>query len=92
MFLLLTAAIAAFPAALRERIRGLLVGGALAYALSVARLLALHYTLERSPAAWEALHGLVLPLFPIVLMALYFLHWSGAAADAPAGGSAARAA
>lgn len=92
MFLLLTAAIAAFPAPLRERIRGLLIGGALAYALSIGRLLALHYTLERSPGAWEALHGLVLPLFPIVLMALYFLHWSGAAAGAPAGGSTARAA
>jgi len=89
MFLLLGAAIVAFPAPLRSRIRGLLAGGVLAYLLSLARLVALHYTLERSPAAWEALHGLVLPLFPIVLIALYFLSWSArAAAASPEGGTA----
>jgi exosortase/archaeosortase family protein len=78
MFLLLVAAILAFPGATaKHRLTGLLVGGVLAYLLSVTRLMALHYTLRYSPTAWEALHGLVLPLGPIVLLALYFLHWSG---------------
>jgi exosortase family protein XrtM len=76
MFLLLVAAILAFPASARHRFQGLLVGSVLAYLLSITRLTALHYTLHYSPAAWEALHGLILPLGPIVLMALYFLHWS----------------
>jgi exosortase family protein XrtM len=76
MFLLLVAAILAFPASARHRVQGLIVGSVLAYLLSVTRLMALHYILQYSPAAWEALHGLVLPLGPIVLMALYFLHWS----------------
>lgn len=76
MFLLLVAAILAFPATLEQRARGLLVGSVLAYVLSVTRLMALYYVLRYSPSAWQALHGLVLPLGPIMVMALYFLHWS----------------
>jgi exosortase/archaeosortase family protein len=79
MFLLLIAAILAFPATLGQRARGLLAGAMLAYGLSVARLMALHYVLRHSPSAWEALHGLILPLGPIVLMALFFLRWSAGA-------------
>ena len=76
MFLLLIAAIGAFPASLERRIRGLWQGSLLAYALSIGRLMALTYILRYSPGAWETLHGLILPLGPIVLMALFFLHWS----------------
>ena len=89
MFLLLTAAILAYPASLKYRLRGLLWGSILAYVLSVSRLMLLHYVLRYSPTAWDALHGLVLPLGPIVLMALYFLHWSSREVTRPrdAGGS-----
>jgi exosortase family protein XrtM len=82
MFLMLAAGILAFPATLKQRVQGLLLGSMLAYLLSVARLMALHYVLRYSPNAWEALHGLVLPLGPIILMALYFMSWS-AASSAP---------
>jgi exosortase/archaeosortase family protein len=78
LFLMLAAAIVAFPASLARRARGLLLGSLLAYLLSVTRLMALHYALHYSPRAWEALHGLVLPLAPVVLMALFFLRWSSA--------------
>jgi len=81
MFLLLVAAIMAFPATWKQRVQGLLLGCMLAYALSVTRLMALHYILRFSPRAWEALHGLVLPLGPIVLMALFFMRWSDRAAQ-----------
>jgi exosortase family protein XrtM len=80
MFLLLIAAILAFPASLQRRVHGLFVGSALAYVLSLIRLILLHYILRYSPNAWQALHGLVLPLAPVVLMVLYFLHWSEPAA------------
>lgn len=80
MFLLLIAGILAFPATWKRRAQGLLVGSMLAYALSIARLMALHYILRYSPNAWESLHGLVLPLGPIVFMALFFLRWSARAA------------
>jgi exosortase family protein XrtM len=79
MFLLLTAAILAFPASWRRRLQGLLVGSVLAYVLSITRLMLLHYILRYSPDAWQTLHGLVLPLGPVVLLALYFLHWSAPA-------------
>ena len=83
LFLMLVAAIGAFPASLGRRAEGLWLGALLAYLLSVMRLMALHYALHYSPGAWEALHGLVLPLAPVVLMALFFLHWSSAAAVEP---------
>lgn len=83
MFLLLVAGIAAFPAGIKRRAGGLLAGAILAYALSVARLMALYYTLRYSPSAWEALHGLVLPLAPIIVMALYFMRWSAGATGSP---------
>jgi exosortase family protein XrtM len=76
MFLLLVAGIGAFPASGKRRAQGLLLGSIIAYALSVARLMALHYILRYSPSAWEALHGLVLPLGPIIVMALFFMYWS----------------
>jgi len=76
MFLLLTAAILAFPATARRRVQGLFWGSLLAYFLSVTRLMTLHYVLRYSPNLWETLHGLILPLGPIALMALFFLHWS----------------
>jgi exosortase family protein XrtM len=78
MFLLLIAAVLAFPASWPHRVRGLLVGSLLAYFLSIARLMALHYVLRYAPQTWEALHGLILPLAPIILLSLYFLRWTAA--------------
>jgi exosortase family protein XrtM len=75
--LLLFAGVLAFPATWQARAEGLVIGFAVAYILAVARLIALHFTLRYAPGAWEALHGLVLPLGPIVVVTLYFLHWSG---------------
>ena len=83
MFLLLVAGIVAFPVSWKRRLQGLLFGSILAYVLSVTRLMALHYTLRYSPGAWEALHGLVLPLGPIILMALYFMRWSAGGVQRP---------
>jgi exosortase family protein XrtM len=80
MLLLLMAAILAYPASARHRVTGLGTGLVLIYALTVVRLVLLHFTLRYSPRAWDFLHGLVLPLGPVLLVGLYFLHWSAAAA------------
>jgi exosortase/archaeosortase family protein len=85
MFLLLGAGIAAFPATVQRKARGLLIGLALAYALSVGRLVVLMLTLQHAPAEWELLHGLVLPLAPILLLALFFLGWTSSSAETPMG-------
>ncbi len=79
MFLMLLAAILAFPSSWKQRLRGLLFGSIIAYCLSIARLMALHYTLRYYPNLWEALHGLILPLAPIVVIALFFMRWSATA-------------
>lgn len=79
MLLLLTAAVLAYPAAWRRRVAGLLLGLPLAGVLAVLRLLVLHYTLRYSPGAWNALHGLVLPLSPVLLLTAYFLRWTNRA-------------
>jgi exosortase family protein XrtM len=76
IFLLLVSGILAFPAGWRTRVQGLAIGFALAYLLSLSRLIALYFTLSYVPNAWEALHGLVLPLGPIIIITLYFMHWS----------------
>jgi len=91
MFLLLIAAILAFPASWQRRAQGLLVGSLLAYVLSIIRLTLLCLILRYSPTLWEALHGLVLPLGPIVLLAIYFARWS-ALASVPSAQPAPRAA
>ncbi len=84
MFLILAAGILAYPAGIKRRMQGLFFGTALSYGLSIARLMALHYILRYSPAAWEALHGLILPLAPIALIGLYFMSWSAKAGQAAA--------
>lgn len=76
MFLLLVAGVMAYPATWKCRAQGVLLGSVLAYALTVGRLVTLHYVLRYSPNAWAALHGLILPLAPIVLLAFFFLRWS----------------
>ena len=91
MLLLLIAAIFAFPSSLKHRLQGLFYGAILVYSLSVARLMALHYILRYNPGAWEALHGLVLPLGPIVLIALFFMHWSARSTRPSAAGMEPRA-
>jgi exosortase family protein XrtM len=75
VFALLVAAILAYPATLRQRVVGVVVGGALTYVLSLGRLAALHYTLRYYPAAWEASHGIIAPLVPVIAVGLYFSRW-----------------
>jgi exosortase/archaeosortase family protein len=76
ILLMIAAAILAYPASVTERARGLAGGLLLTYGLSVARLVALHFTLRYAPGSWEALHGVVLALIPILIGALFFLRWS----------------
>lgn len=83
MFLLLAAGILAYPASLKRRLQGMLVGFMLAFALSILRLTVLDWTLRYTPGAWEALHGLVMPLAPVLLLALYFLWWTGGGLPPP---------
>jgi len=79
LFLLLMAGLLAFPAGWQAKARGLAAGLVLAYVLSIARLMALHFTLRYAPDAWESMHGLILPLGPVIVMMIYFARWSASA-------------
>jgi exosortase family protein XrtM len=89
ILLLLAAAVFAYPASLRHRTTGLLIGAGLAWLLSAARLALLFWALRQSPGHWEALHGVVAPLLPVICVGLYFLYWSSTGASSrPAPGAA----
>jgi exosortase/archaeosortase family protein len=76
LFLLLLAAIFAYPASLSHQAKGLFFGFLLAYGLSVGRLIVLDDTLRYAPAAWELMHGLIMPLLPVAVLGVYFQRWS----------------
>lgn len=88
---LLVAAIAAYPASAQQRLLGALAGLMLAYVLSVGRLVALYYALQYHPESWEAAHGVIAPLVPVMLVAVFYSRWtvwvSAARASRAAGAS-----
>lgn len=73
---LLVAAIVAYPASAKQRLVGALAGLIVTYILSVGRLAALHYVLQYHPGSWEAVHGVVAPLLPVILVALFYSRWT----------------
>jgi exosortase family protein XrtM len=86
--LLVVAAVLAFPASIASRLAGAFLGAALAWLLSVLRLAALYCSLRFWPGVFEVTHGLVAPLAPVALLALFFLAWSGLdGRDRPATGA-----
>ena len=91
ILLLLSAALLAYPAPWRHRLAGLAWGAVLAEVLSVARIIALHYSLLRYPLDWESLHGLILPLAPIAVVGIFFLRWTATAAGKRRAGDASAA-
>jgi exosortase family protein XrtM len=75
--LLLVAAMLAYPLGWRRRLWGLLLGVLLALALGVARLALLFVLLRDRPAVFEFTHAAIAPLLPVIVLGLYFLHYTG---------------
>lgn len=84
---LLLAAIVAYPASAKQRLLGALVGFMLAYVLSVGRLAALYYAFQYQPGSWEAVHGVIAPLVPVILVALFYSRWTVWVAETRASGA-----
>ncbi len=72
---LLVAAVLAMPATWQQRSWGLAAGLSLVYLLNSIRLLALFYTFRRSPALFDTLHGLVMPLVMVAGVLVIFALW-----------------
>jgi len=82
---LLAAAIAAFRAPWKDKLKGLLLGTSLVYCLNQARIVALFFASQQSRHWFDMLHGYIAPSLIIVLSALFFLWWANTAtADEPA--------
>jgi exosortase family protein XrtM len=74
--ILLWAAIAAFPATVRMKCHGFLLGTLLVYGLNEMRLVVLLIASHRYKPLFEALHGYVAPTLMVLAISLYFLRWA----------------
>lgn len=73
VYLLLSAALLAFPLAWRVRLGGLAGGLLLVLVMNEARLLALFYSFRSHRALFDQLHGLVTPLLMVTGVLLFYL-------------------
>lgn len=73
---LLLSAILAFPATWRRKLVGLVVGGAILYAINLLRLVVLFYCFIYWPSFYEKLHLTVWQSLLVVLAILIFWVWA----------------
>jgi len=78
---LLAAAIAAFRASWRSKLKGVLLGIGLVYCLNQARIVALFFAAQENREWFDMIHGYIAPSLIIVLASLFFLWWANAAMD-----------
>lgn len=76
---LLTAAIAAFRAPWRSKLKGMLLGTSLVYCLNQARIVALFFSAQENRKWFDMIHGYIAPSLIIVLSSLFFLWWGNSA-------------
>ena len=77
LFLFL-AALLSYPLSWRTRAAGLLAGAGIIFVANQVRLVTLFYSFLRNRALFEALHGLLMPMFLIALSVGLFaglMHW-----------------
>lgn len=75
LFLLL-AAIAAFKAPWRHKLKGAVIGTFIIYGLNQIRIVALFFAAQQDRKWFDMLHGTIAPTLIIVLSVLFFLWWS----------------
>jgi exosortase family protein XrtM len=75
LFLLL-AAIAAFKAPWRHKLKGAVLGTLIIYGLNQGRIVALFFAAQQDRKWFDMLHGTIAPTLIIVLSVLFFLWWS----------------
>jgi exosortase/archaeosortase family protein len=72
---LLSAAFLAVPFPIRLRVRGLLVGVLVVFAVNQLRILVLFYAYRTDPALFDPLHGTVTPIAVVLVVSAYFYAW-----------------
>ncbi|MBI2799729.1 MAG: exosortase family protein XrtM [Gammaproteobacteria bacterium] len=76
---LLSAAILAFPATGRMKLRGIAVGAVAVYALNLLRLAGLYFIAAYKPALFLPLHIYFVPTLLIIVVCLIFIAWTALA-------------
>lgn len=74
--LLIVAAVCAFPAGMRKKSFGLLAGVLFIYALNLARIVGLWFTLRHKPALFDIMHIYVGQTYIIFFCVLFFMWWA----------------
>lgn len=78
---LLAAAIAAFRASWRNKLKGVLLGTCLVYCLNQVRIVSLFFAAQENRQWFDMIHGYIAPSLIVVLSSLFFLWWANAATD-----------
>ena len=75
---LLAAAIVAFRASCRSKLKGMLLGTCLVYCLNQARIVALFFAAGENRHWFDMIHGYIAPSLIIMLSSVFFLWWANA--------------
>ncbi len=86
--LLVAAAILAFPASLRRKALGLALGLVLVYAVNLARMVGLYFVVAYRNDWFPLLHGYVVPIAFVAIVAAFFLWWVSREMPTAAAGAA----
>jgi exosortase family protein XrtM len=78
---LLAAAIGAFRASWKNKLKGVLLGTCLIYCLNQARIVALFFAAQENRRWFDMIHGYIAPSLIIVLSSLFFLWWANVAIE-----------
>ncbi|MDA8259295.1 MAG: archaeosortase/exosortase family protein [Betaproteobacteria bacterium] len=78
---LLLAAIAAFKATWRHKLKGALLGTLIVYGMNQGRIVALFFAAQHDRKWFDLLHGIIAPTLIIVLSYLFFLWWASQSAS-----------
>lgn len=73
---LLIAAIIAFRASWRNKLKGMLLGTILVYCLNQARIVVLFFAAQENRKWFDMIHGYVAPSLIIVMGSVFFLCWA----------------
>jgi len=74
--ILITAAILAFPAGIRKKCIGVVIGILFIYVLNIVRIVGLWFTLKYEPAFFDIMHFYVGQTYIIFFSVLFFIWWS----------------
>lgn len=75
-FILIAAAICAFPAGLKRKVVGIVAGLGIVYLFNLARIVSLCYLLKYRPDVFDIMHSYVGQTFMVIIGLMVFIIWA----------------